>query len=167
MTRQEFVARVRRRALELLIADDALDLHAAERRAVKELKEIARHQSRSLDKLEQLATPANKGGARARLSSALAAISSRMATAAAIVPRALTPAPTVEEAHSAAPRSIAQPSEDPPRADVVLIFAGHAGGAQFIPDREYPPVLQSVATQNWRASIAENARRARALGRSS
>jgi hypothetical protein len=134
----------------------AMDLGSAPQRVLKthSSDEIAK---RSLEVRGSVAAPkAKPSGARARLGAMLSAISSRMSAAAAVIPRALTPAPTVGEAQSSAPRSIQQPSEEPP-SDVLLIYAGdNAGGAQFIPDAEYPPGLRSLPLANWKASIAAN-----------
>jgi hypothetical protein len=66
----------------------------------------------------------------------------------------LTPAPPVREVQRSAPR-IEQSPEEPP-GDVTLIFAGGPRGAQFIPDTEFPPGLQSLPLANWKASIAAN-----------
>jgi hypothetical protein len=170
--RKDFVAAVRRRAIELLLVDDGLDLHAAERQAVKELREIAKLQS-SLAAIEHLQSPSKRkqlGGARARLGVALSNMAARMATAASITPRALSLASTAEappvgggerttpdERNPLAP---AAAHELEPPSDVLLIYAGgNAGGARLIPEAEYPPALQSVALRNWRASIEANRRR--------
>jgi hypothetical protein len=102
MTRKELAAAARRRAIELLIADPKLSLHDAEVAAVRELKAIAKLQSREVDKLGQLATPSKAkpgGGARARLASVLEAISSRMSAARAVLPRGLF-APTLTSSTS-------------------------------------------------------------------
>jgi hypothetical protein len=108
VNRQEFVQRARLRAIELAIIDPELDLRDAERQAALELKAIAK---RSLEVRGSVAAPkAKPSGARARLASALSVISARMSAAAAVIPRAHTPAPPVKEAqskHRAANRGIA------------------------------------------------------------
>jgi hypothetical protein len=151
--RQDLVQAVRRRTLEIMLQNDAVDFDRAERQAAAEIKAIAK--ARTPDPITQLSRSLSPpGGARARLGAALAAIAARASAAASIIPRALTPAPPVREVQRSAPR-IEQSPEEPP-GDVTLIFAGGPRGAQFIPDTEFPPGLQSLPLANWKASIAAN-----------
>jgi hypothetical protein len=154
MTRKELAAAARRRAIELLIADPKLSLHDAEVAAVRELKAIAKLQSREVDKLGQLATPSKAkpgGGARARLASVLEAISSRMSAARAVLPRGLSSTAPAREAPRVAPRTA--PLDEEP-GDVCLVYAGGPTGATRI-DHEFP-IHPAVAA--WHASIERNRR---------
>jgi hypothetical protein len=72
---QDFVARVRRRTIEIACGDPEIDLHVAERQAIAELKAIERAR-------ELASQPKAKGGGGvARLGAALANIASRMSAA--------------------------------------------------------------------------------------
>jgi hypothetical protein len=157
MTRQdEFIRAARRRALELMLEDDTLDLLTAEQLAVKELKTVKGGVTK------QTRSPPSKrkpSGARARLGAMLSNIASRMSAAAAL-PRAL-PATTgvVRTAGAAIPGASVstQPPvlAEPSSSGVLGVFAGNSPTGATRIDHEFP-VHPAVA--NWHASLERNRR---------
>jgi hypothetical protein len=168
----QFVRAVTRRTIELLIAADGnIDYAEAERRAAQEVAAAERARPKSITPPPSVNNNAG-GGAKARLLAALGAIAARSGMRGASVAEGAmgsgerrnwdTPAPVRKIAAPLAPAT----AEQEPAADTLLIYAGGSPtGAQLISDDEYPIRYRDPTTANWRASIKENERRARALGR--
>jgi hypothetical protein len=171
MTPRQFLMAVTRRTIELLIATDGnIDYAEAQRRAAQEVAAAERARQESVTSPPSVNNNAG-GGAKARLLAALGAIAARSAMRGASVAEGAmgggerrnweTPAPVRKITAPLAPGT----AEQEPAADTPLIYAGNSPtGAKLIPDEEFPK-LYHIPTQNWRRTIAENERRARALGR--
>jgi hypothetical protein len=163
---------VRFRAWQLVIGSEGEISYAeAERAAAKELAAQLRPRKRR-GTLHQ-AAPATEGitihNAREVLLSRLAGTAARLRASAEFEQRA---APRVRKktgsitVHSAAP-PVPHPNKEnrqtePQPEPVIGVFTGRSvTTALRIDDSDFPPLLHSVPTQNWRQSIADNERRAR------
>jgi hypothetical protein len=51
-----------------------------------------------------------------------------------------------------------EPQPPEPPQPPTIISASSSGGVQLIPDAEFMPSMHSVATENWKQSIADNVR---------
>jgi hypothetical protein len=174
MTPRQLLNAIRLKAIAAVIASDGdISYAEAKREATKQIAA----ENKNTDTRPAAQTPTNVSvhNARQVMMARLADVGRRISAVAGIEARASALAvPVIRKVpHTSDPESNStvaplpnnkQPDEPPEHQIVGGIFSG-TSTATLIDDREFHTSLHDLTTQNWRRSLLENERRAKAAGK--